>query len=488
MTTNELVSHKDSEVEELFSTVVEGGYCVGCGACASVSDSPIKMKLNSHGQFVASAELTDTRSFSDSPIQTVCPFSDKSLNEDEISQELFGEFAKHHNKIGHYLATYAGHVSEGDFRDRGSSGGMGTWIVSKLLSEGLVDGIIHVHQRQPSDGDPRLFQYQLSTTVEQVQSGAKSRYYPIELSQVIQLVREQPGRYAIVGIPCFIKAVRLLTRQEPVLAERIKFCVGLVCGHLKSIYFADMFAWQCGIQPNSLLAFDFRKKLPSNYASHYGIEATGIQQDGQVVTRTGAVQELYGADWGVGFFKYKACDYCDDVMAETADVVVGDAWLPQYVKDSQGTNIVVVRHPLLHQLIEKAITDGQLKLDRISTSEIVKSQASGFSHRHEGLAYRLHLADSEGKWRPKKRIQPQVNHLDKNRRERHKLRLILAEQSHSVFQSAIELNDFSVFKQKMEPIVKEYRKLSWPPLWKRGIGRLKRMAKDLISMLTVSRL
>lgn len=224
---------KNSDVNQLFETVIDGGYCVGCGACASVSGSPVKMELNSHGQFVASIDSADAHPFSDSPVQKVCPFSNKSLNEDEISQELFGEFAKHHNKIGHYLATYAGYVSEGEFRDRGSSGGMGTWIVSRLLSEDLVDGVIHVHQRQPSDNDPRLFQYQISTTVEQVQKGAKSRYYPIELSQVIQIVREQPGRYAIVGIPCFIKAVRLLARQDPLISERIKFCVGLVCGHLK---------------------------------------------------------------------------------------------------------------------------------------------------------------------------------------------------------------------------------------------------------------
>lgn len=480
MTTNEVTNKKNSEFENLFNTVVEGGYCVGCGACASVCGSPIKMELNSHGQFVASHELVDDNAFSNLPVQSVCPFSDEGLSETKISQDLFEEFGRYHNKIGYYLATYAGYVVEGNFRNCGSSGGMGTWIVSKLLSEDLVDGVIHVRQRQPTDNDPRLFHYQISTTLEQVQDGAKSRYYPIELSQVMQLVREKPGRYVIVGIPCFIKAVRLLTRQDPILAERIKFCVGLVCGHLKSRYFADMFAWQCGIQPNSLLKFDFRKKLPDSYASHYGIEATGKQQDDQVITRTGAVQELYGSDWGLGFFKYKACDYCDDVIAETADVVVGDAWLPEYVKDSQGTNIVVVRHPLIHQIIEKSMVDGLLKLDCISAKEIFKSQSSGFSHRHEGLAYRLYLADKDGKWHPPKRIKPQANHLDKKLQKRHELRVKMSEKSHVAFQAAIEIGDFLAFKQAMEPIVKEYRKLSWPPVWKRVIGRLKKAAKNFI--------
>jgi coenzyme F420 hydrogenase subunit beta len=480
MTTNNVTTKPNSEVENLFDTVVKGGYCVGCGACAMVSGSSIKMDLDSHGQFVARINTDETGSSSGVSVQTVCPFSNESLNEDELSKELFGKTAKHHKKIGYYLSTYAGYVNEGDFRSRGSSGGMATWVISKLLSEDLIDGVIHVHQRQPTENDSRLFQYQLSTTLEQIQNGAKSRYYPIELSQVLEIVRERPGRYAIVGIPCFIKAVRLLTRQDPILAERIKFCIGLVCGHLKSKYFADMFAWQCEIQPNSLTAFDFRRKIPGKQASDYGIEATGIDQNGQSATHTGAIRNLYGADWGLGFFKYKACDYCDDVMAETADIVVGDAWLPQYIRDSQGTNVVVVRHPLIHQLIEKAISDGQLKFDHISVNKIVKSQSSGFSHRHAGLAYRLYLADREGNWRPQKRIKPKANHFNKKHQERHKLRILLAEKSHSAFQAALALKDFSVFKQTMEPIVKKYREASVPPLWKRGAKQLKKIAQDLL--------
>ena len=33
------------------------------------------------------------------------------------------------------------------------------------------------------------------------------------------------------------------------------------------------------------------------------------------------------ADWGMGIFKLGACDYCDDIVGETADISFGDAWL-----------------------------------------------------------------------------------------------------------------------------------------------------------------
>ncbi|WP_035139937.1 Coenzyme F420 hydrogenase/dehydrogenase, beta subunit C-terminal domain [Fischerella sp. PCC 9605] len=473
--------HRDLEVPKLLATVIEGNYCIGCGACALINGSPLKVKLNEYGQLQACVDPSADCSSLNTSVLAVCPFSSESLNEDQISQELFDQDCEYHDKIGYHLATYAGYVCEDNYRDRGSSGGIGTWIVSNLLSQGLVDAVIHVHQRSPSATDSRLFHYQLSTTIEQVRHGAKSRYYPVEMSEVMQLVRERPGNYAIVGIPCFIKAVRLLMRQDPVLAERIQFCVGLICGHLKSMRFAEMFAWQCGIEPGNLLAIDFRKKLPNAEANCYGVEVTGWQ-DGQIVTHVSPVRDLYGHDWGLGFFKYKACDYCDDVVAETADVVVGDAWLPQYIKDSQGTNIIVVRHPFIRDLIEKGVRTGQLHLDCISADQVAQSQTSGFHHRREGLAYRLYLTDRRNEWRPWKRVQPQAKHLMPNLKKRQLMRIALAAESHVAFKDAVDAREFSLFKRRLDPLVQQYRKLYQQPLWRRAVGRVKKLVKHLLSV------
>lgn len=485
MTQNQQIEDNSvpSEVTKLLETVIDGGYCIGCGACASISGSPLKMQLDRYGKFKATVDPLVDRSFLTDSVQSVCPFSQASLNEDEISKPLFSNDCQYHDKIGYNLATYAGYVLEGDFRDQGSSGGMGTWIVSNLLSQGLVDGVIHVHQRHPTASDPRLFSYQLSTTIQEVHGSAKSRYYPVEMSEVIQLIRERPGHYAIVGIPCFIKAVRLLIRQDELLAEKIKFCVALICGHLKSMHFAEMFAWQSGIAPGKLLAIDFRKKLLDADANRYGVEVTGVQEDGQIATHVMPVRDLYGTDWGLGFFKYKACDYCDDVVGETADVTIGDAWLPQYVKDSKGTNVLVVRHPVIHDIIERAMSAGKLKLDRISADEVAQSQKSGFQHRREGLAYRLYLTDLEGKWRPQKRVKPKVNHLKRNVQERQILRVALAAESHIAFKDAVNAGEFSVFKQRLDPLLHRYHKLYKDGLLRRGARQIKRLLKRLLLKL-----
>ena len=52
---------------------------------------------------------------------------------------------------------------------------------------------------------------------------------------------------------------------------------------------------------------------------------------------------LADGDWGAGFFQNPACDWCDDVVGETADVSFGDAWVEPYSSDGRGTNVMVVK-------------------------------------------------------------------------------------------------------------------------------------------------
>nr|WP_157746924.1 Coenzyme F420 hydrogenase/dehydrogenase, beta subunit C-terminal domain [Marinobacter sp. LV10R510-11A] len=78
-------------------------------------------------------------------------------------------------------------------------------------------------------------------------------------------------------------------------------------------------------------------------------------------------------------------------FAETADVVLGDAWLPEYVQDSDGTNVVVTRSDDLQRLIINARSEGRLKLDDLSVEKAAQSQDAGLRHRKVSISYRLFL-------------------------------------------------------------------------------------------------
>lgn len=338
--------------KNLQNTVIVNGYCVGCGACAVPEQSPFKIVMDDYGQYQSALKDTNVFATTQNDYEKLCPFGSGAPNEDEIGKEYFSETCEYNDQVGYYNGVFAGHVTEGDFRNKGSSGGMGTWVLNELLSKGLVDYVVHVKSETAAEDLHNIpFKYQVSESLEETQQGGKSRYYPIELSEVLKTVRNKPGRYAVVGLPCFIKSIRLLQAQDPILAERIHYCVGLVCGHLKSAHYAQSLAWQMSIAPQELEGIDFRIKDPSQPANRYSTYVKGSSSSKIVPTN-----QLFGADWGAGAFKYKACDFCDDVFAETADVALGDAWLPEYVQDSYGTNVVVTRNQDIRQLIVNART------------------------------------------------------------------------------------------------------------------------------------
>lgn len=464
---NRCVPMKKNHLKE---TVIDGGYCIGCGACAAIQDTPFEMEMDEWGQYQASAQ---EGAISAPRAENVCPFSARARDETQIGRALYGDHATFDKHVGYYRACYAGHVAEGDFRGRGSSGGMCKWILYEVLRRNLVDRIIQIVAQSPEPEDETIYGYHVIESPEEVLDGSKSVYYPVEMSGALEYIRENPGRYAITGIPCFVKAIRLLARQEPVFDERIRYCVGLICGHLKSKRYADMIAWQFGVEPGRLAHIDFRKHLPGTRANEKGVEVKHID-GGAEVAEPDIVQNLFGTNYNHGFFQYNACNFCDDVVGETADISVGDAWLDEYLEEGEGTSIIVTRHPMMERIVEEGISEGRLQLDSVSADTVAESQSGGFRQRREGLAYRLHLADEQDKWRPPKRVEPSKSHVGMERQKVYDLRMQMSEQSHVAFQKALRAGDFEVFRKEMEPLLEDYRELYRLKGWERvrkGIQR-----------------
>lgn len=413
------------------------------------------MEMSANGQYEprVPADYQDPGSGYD--LGAVCPFY-STEDEDRIADRLYSTVPNKDVRVGAYRNLYAGAVEEGAVRQNSSSGGLVTWILSTLLSRGLINGVIHVGATDRATASAPLFAYSISVDLAAVESRAKSRYYPVEFSQVMQFVRDKPGRYAFVGVPCFVKAVRLLAAQDAAVAKAVKYCIALFCGHMKSAAFADSIGWQLGVPPGAIKSIDFRKKRPNAPASRYGVKVEGF--DG--VVREAVASDLYGSDWGLGFFKPKACDYCDDIAGETADVACGDAWLPAYVNDHRGTNVVVVRDGDIDALLTEGARTGALKLDAVGPADIYQSQAGNYRHRREGLAYRLWLADRRGEWHPPKRVSATDDHLTEKRKSIYRQREELAAKSHEAFIDAVATGSFAAFKKTMNPLIHRYYRAS----------------------------
>lgn len=427
--------------------IIRSDLCIGCGACTLVAEDSA-MRWDRDGFRKPAGAFTARKS---EAVARRCPMSPSAADEDVIASALYP--APAHPRLGRTLACYVGHVAEGEWRSRASSGGLTSWVAAELLRTGRVDAVAHVGPEDPTHGG-QFFGYRLSRSLEELSQGAKSRYYPVDLSAILKTITATPGRYAIVGVPCFIKAVNLAKRADPLLAERITHTLGLFCGHQKSAHLVDSFALQLDTAMARVRAVDYRLKDPGRPANWYRADLT--LDDG--THRAEDWMHLADGDWGAGFWQNPACNWCDDVAAETADIAFGDAWVEPYSSDGKGTNVVVVRSAELQAMLQAAIASGRLALEEVGPDFVADTQAAGFRHRREGLAYRLTWARRG--LRPRKRVIPAAN-LPWRRKAIYRLRAAITRGSHRFFALARRTGRPGIYTGWARPTLKLYQALAW---------------------------
>lgn len=370
--------------------IVENKLCTGCGVCISEDRSlQAKMDWNNEGFLIP---ILGANSTQDDMIK-VCPFAIQQKNEDELGGLFLKKSdTKYYEKIGYYYELYAGYSKE--FRATSSSGGIATYIFKSLLEQKIVDRLFIVKE---IDGQ---YAYQFFSSVEEITQISKTRYTPVTLEKLFQEIKDIDGKVAVSGVACFVKAIRLKQMYDPVIKQKIAFVVGIICGGLKSRYYTDYLAQEAGCKTEYNHA-QYRVKNMESYALDYKFSCIG-KKDKKI--HMVDMQSL-GDMWGTGLFKSNACDFCDDVLTELADISLGDAWIEPYDKSGLGNSVVITRTDIALHLIQNGLERRQLHLDIIKEERIIQSQSGSFNHRHKGLSYRMAKMDNYGKTTPKKRIQ-----------------------------------------------------------------------------------
>lgn len=440
--------------------VVRSGACVGCGACSVITRGEIPVSVNAYGIWQAS--LSKASAPAKERGSRVCPFADETPDETVLSSEYFGDLPLD-DRVGRYLDAFAAQVNDDEYLLGSSSGGLTSWMLTQLLERDLVDGVVHVG----AGGDEGLFSCVVSHTPEELVARRKSIYYSTTLADALLSIQGNGKRYALVGVPCFITAGRHLTNEDEILRSQLKFFVGLVCGHLKSAGFAQLLAWQLNIAPEDLAGVDFRVKNPNRGAGSYDFEA--VSRSGEA--RLARTASLLGGNWGLGLFQLDACNYCDDVFAETADIVLGDAWLPEFVNDWRGHNVVVTRHPVLAQIVDDGVASGAIACHPLGPDRVAESQAGNFRHRRQGLALRLSDDQDAARWTPRKRVPPSAD-IPRRRQEVVRARRMLSRESHSLFRAAVEERSLDQFIKQITPLVETYERTYRVPFFRRAARRV----------------
>ncbi|MHB9131493.1 MAG: Coenzyme F420 hydrogenase/dehydrogenase, beta subunit C-terminal domain [Armatimonadota bacterium] len=372
------------QVDNVCTRTVAHDLCIGCGVCAGGCPTHNQcLGWNAHGLYIPQDQGVCRHNCR--VCLQVCPFQPHIDNEDTLTQARFsGEAGICHSPVtGYHRSSWVGAVTDEEHRRDSASGGLASWLLARLLDDGVVDRVACVIP----GGDPhRLFTYTMCETSADVRSARGSAYYPVELSQVLRSIRRQEARYAIIGLPCMLKGVRLAMAQMPWLRERVKILVGLVCGQIKSRGFTEMLLHSSSDTTEEITRVKFREKVPGHPPTEFYFSAGA----GPVIPFS---HSHYGGAWVSGQFTPRVCQFCDDIFAETADITFMDAWLPPYSHETRGTNLVLVRAAQVERVLEAGLAKGETAIQPITLDEIIASQRGVVKRKRDQLSLRLWMAN-----------------------------------------------------------------------------------------------
>lgn len=393
---------------QVITKVVNKDLCTGCGVCITECDNTLAIKYNNDGFFVP--ELVGNCVDSGNCIK-VCPFNDDHIklykDEDDINAQIRKK-EKHQiikdKYLGDHIGIYAGHSVKN--RVNSSSGGIATYILTKMFENGYIDHVISVDESKNKING--FYEYSISSSSKDISKSAKTKYYPVNLSKVLNIVENTDARFAITGVPCFIKSIRLKQKKHPHLEKRIVFLLGIFCGGLKSKFYTDYLIGKTNFDERNLSDAKplYRINNKSSKSSDYSFGVINTDNEGIAKIRMKSLPDM----WGTGLFKSNACDFCDDLCAETADLSIGDAWIEPYVSRGIGDNIIITRSSIAEEYIREGIISNELSVDIINPDLAIQSQRGNVNHRRKGLKLRLFLSYLLFTKPPKKRIDPSPFH------------------------------------------------------------------------------
>ncbi len=361
--------------------VVKKGLCSGCGICAGLAEKcNLTMKFSKYGELM--------------PVVTKCNNCGLCFSMCFSQQVEAHKQSNISSPLGKYIECFVGYSRIGNERANGSSGGLVTRVSKALLEKKLVNGVIVVGKSIKED---RIFEPIIARTPQEIDDCTGSKYYPIEFSSILKRLKQENGKYAIVGLPCVINGLRLVQKKYPAIGNKIKYLLGLVCGHNKNKNYTSFLIKTAGVNDKDVETVLFRCKQNTKKSTNYGFKT--ILKNRKVAKQLNFQDSLVKDAWCKRYFSLNACFYCHDLFAAQADISFMDAWLKPYMDNPLGTSIVVVRNDEIKRIIEEEKNKSDLEVNTISEIDVLSSQRGALDFKQQAIIkkkkylFNKHLSD-----------------------------------------------------------------------------------------------
>jgi coenzyme F420 hydrogenase subunit beta len=272
-----------------------------------------------------------------------------------------------------YLST-----ADIEHRLHGSSGGVVTALLAHGLAAGHYDGALVMGYDENSPTHARAF---VARNITDLARSPRSKYQLTTLFPALKEVASKDGRYAIVGLPCQIEAVRRACKTIEKLAKRIVLTVSVFCGHNATRAMTDAIINAMHGNPARVRGIDYRFSDWAKFGFKIA-EADGAQR----------VSPVFHDFWGGLHFCPPVCNTCLDFTGVHADISCGDAWLPELMKtDKTGTSLILVRTREGHRALQAAAASGNLQLLPAPPDALRRSNGRQLAHKKLRVKTRIAL-------------------------------------------------------------------------------------------------
>ncbi len=338
--------------EQRLEQIVQHGMCIGCGLCESIATSAkvqMQVLLSGFDYPVAKAALDHAAM---DKITAVCP----GTRVEGLPAALVDDGTQQDDVWGAWRSMYYVHSAEPDVRHQAATGGQLTALALYLLEEKRVDFILHAkaHSEHPSFGEATI-----SRNRADVLQASGSRYGPTatlkNALEVLQMAEQAGERFAFIGTPCDVSALRNLARQDPRVDELCQYMLTMVCGGFMAPAGLKTFVGSMGIIFSDITNLRYR--------------GYGCPGPTTITTKDGSEHSISYLDfWGEDDSKWQLptrCKVCPDGIGDAADIAAADTWdggapTQHEIDTDLGRNAAVVRTARGEQLMEQAIDAGYL--------------------------------------------------------------------------------------------------------------------------------
>jgi coenzyme F420 hydrogenase subunit beta len=370
-------------------TIVKQGLCVGCGLCASIAGTEhVDMGITSASRMrprVRQPLDEDTME----RVRAVCPGI--ALTGPDAAQ--VADRGGMHAVWGPIRTMHRGWSTNEDLRFRSAAGGATTALGCYLLETGAVDAIVQVRAslERPMETD-----WIVSRTVEEVRSGAQSRYGPAAPLVPVMDLLDEGVRFAVIAKPCDVAAIRNLARVDSRAVAQIPYLITFFCGGVPTLETARTIARHHGVADEDIAVFRWR--------------GNGWPGPTRVETRDGRIFDLsydkvwYSNDVPWSYDLQFRCKICPDAIGELADVSCPDSWQmadgrPIH-EEAPGANLFIARTRQGEALVAAAAAAGAVHLDPFTIDELDAQHDDHVGRKIENPA-RVQALSLEGEPEPK---------------------------------------------------------------------------------------